>query len=214
MWCTAPSCPKCQVTVRSIIRLKETNDHNKKDVTVSVLSVSKWWWHSDDASLSNTHSQKALIHTCDQPANPDVSVIGAHAGVAAAKSGGEKLHVCVCVKCGIVCVNVVMKVWNKPGIKERSIQQGAIVVVADVVRNLHLSGADQRGMVGVTLDAIFWVPYIEQQDVKMENGVGRDDVTWREDEINQFLFQTAVLNVMTLYYSSHISACICNVCLV
>lgn len=62
---------------------------------------------------------------------------------------------CVCVKCANVCVNEVMKAWNKPGIKERSIQQGAVVVVADVVRNLHLSGADQRGMVGVTLDTIF-----------------------------------------------------------
>lgn len=57
--------------------------------------------------------------------------------------------------------------WNKPGIKERPIQQGAVVVVADIVRNLHLSGAGRRGVVGVALDAILRVPHIEQQDVKM-----------------------------------------------
>lgn len=84
-----------RLTVSNIIRFKETNNNNKEVVTVSILSVAKWWWHSDDASFSNTHSQKALIHTCDQPANPDISVIGAHASVAAAKSRREKLRVCV-----------------------------------------------------------------------------------------------------------------------
>lgn len=60
-------------------------------LTISILSIPKRWGHSDDALLSNTHSQKTLIHTGDQPADPDVSVIGPHAGVAAAESGENRL---------------------------------------------------------------------------------------------------------------------------
>lgn len=36
-------------------------------------------------------------------------------------------------------------------------------------------------MVGLDPDAVFWVPDIEQQDVKVEDGVGRDKVTWTEE---------------------------------
>lgn len=69
---------------------------------------------------------------------------------------------------------------NKPGIKEGPVQQGAIVVVANVVGHLHLPGAGGGGVVGFDLDAILRVPHVEQQDVKMEDCVGRDYFTWGE----------------------------------
>lgn len=68
-------------------------------------------------------------------------------------------------------------IQNQPGIKECPVQQGAVIVVADVVRHLHFSGAGGGGVVGVDLDAVFRVPHIEQQDVKVEDGIRRDDVT-------------------------------------
>lgn len=66
---------------------------------------------------------------------------------------------------------------DKPGIKEGPVQQGAVIVVADVIRHFHLSGADGGRVVSVYLDAILGVPHIEEQDVKVEDGVRRDDVT-------------------------------------
>lgn len=50
-------------------------------------------------------------------------------------------------------------------------------MVADVVRHFHLSRADGGCVVSVCLDAILGVPHIEEQDVKVEDGVRRDDVT-------------------------------------
>lgn len=66
---------------------------------------------------------------------------------------------------------------NSPGIEERPVQQRAVIVVAHVVGHLHLSGASGRGVVRVDLDAVLWVPHIQQQDVEVEDGIGRDDVT-------------------------------------
>lgn len=65
---------------------------------------------------------------------------------------------------------------NEPGVKQGPVQKGAVVVVPHVVRHLHLPGAGRRGVVGVALDAILMVPHVEQQNVKVEDGVGRDDV--------------------------------------
>lgn len=71
-------------------------------------------------------------------------------------------------------------IQNKPGIEERPIQQRPVVVIADKVRHLHLSGAGLWCVVGVGLHAIVRAPHVEQQDVKVQDGVRRDDVTWRE----------------------------------
>lgn len=71
---------------------------------------------------------------------------------------------------------VAFEISNSPGIKERAVQQRAVIVVAHVVGHLHLSGACGRGVVGVDLDAVLRVPHIQQQDVKVEDGIGRDDV--------------------------------------
>lgn len=65
----------------------------------------------------------------------------------------------------------------KPGVKECPVQQGAVVVIAHKVRNLHLSGAGGRSVVGVDLDAVVRVPHIQQQNIKMEDGVRRDEIT-------------------------------------
>lgn len=54
-------------------------------LTIAILSISEWWWHSDDTSFSHTRSQKALIHTSNQPANPNIRVVRAHTCVAAAR---------------------------------------------------------------------------------------------------------------------------------
>lgn len=75
-------------------------------LTVSILSISQGRGHSDDASFSNTHSQEALIHTSNQPPNPDVSVIGTHTGVTTGNGGGQCLNICVWVHFyASVCVN-------------------------------------------------------------------------------------------------------------
>ncbi len=78
--------------------------------------------------------------------------------------------------CDCLCVTDRL-IHNKPGIKQCAVQQGAIIVVTNVVRHLHLSGADGGCVVGVGLDAVLRVPHVEQQDVKVEDGVRRDDVT-------------------------------------
>lgn len=49
--------------------------------TVSMFPIAKGWRHSDDAFLSHAHSQKTLVHTSDQPANPHICIIGPHACV-------------------------------------------------------------------------------------------------------------------------------------
>lgn len=100
----------------------------------------------------------------------------------ATETGGrDRSHIySICVGAFLCEGKIVLQ--NKPGIKERPVQQGAIVVVANVVRHLHLSGAGGRRVVGVALDAVLWVPHVEQQDVKMEDRVRRDDVTWGEEK--------------------------------
>lgn len=47
--------------------------------TVSMFSIAKEWWHSNDTFLSDAHSQKTLIHASNQPTNPHIRVIGPHA---------------------------------------------------------------------------------------------------------------------------------------
>lgn len=69
------------------------------------------------------------------------------------------------------------KAGAKPGVEQRPIQQGAVVVVSNVVGHLHLPGADGGRVVGLGLDAVLWVPDIEQQDVKVEGGIRGDDFT-------------------------------------
>lgn len=64
-----------------------------------------------------------------------------------------------------------------PRIKQRPIQQCSVIVVSDKVGHLNLPGADGGRVVGADLDAILRVPDIEQQDVKVEDGIGRDEVT-------------------------------------
>lgn len=59
-------------------------------------------------------------------------------------------------------------------------------MVANVVRHLHFSGADGGGVVGVALDAVLRVPHIEQQDVKVEDRIRRDDVTCRGERSKSF----------------------------
>lgn len=66
---------------------------------------------------------------------------------------------------------------SSPGVKERPVQQRAVVVVAHVVRDLHLPAAGGRHVVGVNLDAVLRVPHVQQQDVEVEDGVGGDDVS-------------------------------------
>lgn len=66
---------------------------------------------------------------------------------------------------------------GSPGVKECPVQQRAVVVVAHVVGDLHLPGANGRRVVGVDLDAVLRVPHVQQQDVKVEDGIGGDDVT-------------------------------------
>lgn len=56
-------------------------------LTISILPVSQGWRHGDDASLSHTHSQKALVHSSDQPPDTDVCVVGAQTSVAAEEEG-------------------------------------------------------------------------------------------------------------------------------
>lgn len=76
------------------------------------------------------------------------------------------------------CLSVCQSgVESSPGVKERPVQQRAVVVVAHVVGDLHLPGASGRRVVGVDLDAVLRVPHVKQQDVKVEDGIGRDDVT-------------------------------------
>lgn len=79
------------------------------------------------------------------------------------------------------CVHVSANVWReagvKPGVKQRPIHQGAVVVVSDVVGHLHLPGADGGRVVGLDLDAVLRVPDIEEQDVKVEGGIRRDEFT-------------------------------------
>lgn len=67
--------------------------------------------------------------------------------------------------------------YVRPGIEQRPVQQGAVIVVPNIVGHLHLPGADGGRVVGLDLDAVLWVPDIEQQDVKVEDGIGRDEVT-------------------------------------
>lgn len=88
----------------------------------------------------------------------------------------ERHHTFVCT--GVFLCSVGIVTQNKPGVKESPIQQRSIVVVTDVVRHLHLSRADGGCVVSVDLDAVLWVPHVKQQDVKVKDGVGRDDVTW------------------------------------
>jgi len=147
-------------------------------LTISILSIAKGRRHCDDASLSNTHSQKSLIHTSNQPADPDVGVIGAHAGVTTAKSEEHVLQVRICT------VDEVIEgiLRDEPGIKQGPVQKGAVVMVSNEVGNLHLSGADGGGVVSVDLDAVLCVPHIEQKNVKVEDGVGRDEVTCRGEQ--------------------------------
>ena len=59
-------------------------------------------------------------------------------------------------------------------------------MVAYVVRHLHLSVAGLGRVVGVDLDAVLRVPHVEQQDVKVEDGVRRDDVAWGGEESRSF----------------------------
>lgn len=65
----------------------------------------------------------------------------------------------------------------KPGIKQRAIQQRAVIVVSNKVGHLNLPGADGGRVVGLDLDAILRVPDVQQQDIKVEDGVRRDEVT-------------------------------------
>lgn len=52
-------------------------------------------------------------------------------------------------------------------------------MIADEIRDLHLPGADGGQMVCVDLNAVLRVPHVQQQNVKVEDGVRRDDVTCR-----------------------------------
>lgn len=167
-----------EVTHRNLIRLKET--HNNKEIMNThrlhslhiQVTVALWWCVSlqhtfpegpDPYRRSATQSQR----TCRRCA--------CECGYS--KGWREVTYLCVC-GCDCLCVNEAL-MHNKPGIKQRPVQQGAIIVVANVVRHLHLSGADRGCVVGVGLDAVLRVPHVEQQDVKVEDGVRRDDVTWR-----------------------------------
>lgn len=81
----------------------------------------------------------------------------------------------LCAHTGFANVQSTKRV--EPGIKQRAIQQRAVVVVPNKVGHLDLPGADGGLVVGLDLDAVLRVPDIQQQDVKVEDGIRRDEVT-------------------------------------
>lgn len=96
----------------------------------------------------------------------------------------ESRYKCVC-RYGL-CTCAVIK-WIEPGIKQRPIQQGAIIVVSNVVGHLHLPGADGGRVIGLDLDAVLGVPHIKQQDIKVENGIRGDEVTCTRGDHRRYL---------------------------
>ena len=51
-------------------------------------------------------------------------------------------------------------------------------MVTDEVGHLDSAAALLGLIVGLGLDFVFRIPDIQEQDVEVQDGVGRDDVTW------------------------------------
>jgi len=66
-----------------------------------------------------------------------------------------------------------------PGVEVGPVQQGAVVVVAHKVRQLHRAPAAGRPADGCGLDRVIAAPGVQQQDVKHQHRVRGDDATFR-----------------------------------
>lgn len=85
-------------------------------LTISILAISEGRGHCDNASLPNTHSQKALIHPSNQPPNPNIGVVGTHTGVAAVRGGKRDIFKRKCIFVVTACVQIPFytePTWNQ-----------------------------------------------------------------------------------------------------
>lgn len=61
-----------------------------------------------------------------------------------------------------------------PGVKGHRIQEGTVVMVANVVPSHSPAHARLRHHLVLNSDVVLWVVNVHQQDVKHQGGVGRD----------------------------------------
>lgn len=61
-----------------------------------------------------------------------------------------------------------------PGVKGHPIQEGSVVMVANVIPSHSPARARLRHHLVLNGDVVLWVVNVHQQDVKYQGGVGRD----------------------------------------
>lgn len=71
-------------------------------------------------------------------------------------------------------------ITDLPGIKERSIHKGAIIMVADEVSRNCLALTRLRDDLVLYGDPIFWIVKVNQKDVKDQRGMWRYDCSWKQ----------------------------------
>lgn len=64
--------------------------------------------------------------------------------------------------------------WASPGVKGHAIQEGTVVMVANVIPSHSPARARLRHHLVLDGDVVLWVVNVHQQDVKHQGGVGRD----------------------------------------
>lgn len=94
---------------------------------------------SDLPSLPHTDSQETLVHACDHISHPNVGVVGAVSLVAVGRQGYSVLSSFIRVKNLLIVLITDSALSFSPCVKGDSVQEGAVVVVTDVISNNSLS---------------------------------------------------------------------------
>lgn len=159
--------------------------------TGTSLSVCQEGWDDDDPPLPHTHAQETLVHAFDDVTLTQVGVVGriprmTKGGTTQSVWGAHKQQEKLLTSHDLFASHTGV---YSPGVKGLPGEQGAIIVVSDEVRRRCGTVAARRLADCTDLDLVLGVPYVHQENVVHQHGVGWNHTACQKNTHHQHTHQ-------------------------